>query len=119
MAATIKTPGAGQPLLACQQKRLLDLLRSGRFWRWLLVAWLPGLCACLYRAAHCFSFGPVFLGAFIAAAVSAALVQSLITGVVVSNTGVAMKTGTPLRFWSWVLLLTVAYGLVIVAIMKA
>ena len=112
-------PNAISHPLADHQQRILVLFRSASFWRWLVVVWCPGLYACAYRAVVAFSFGPILLGAFITAALSVALLQSVLAGVVVSNRGVAARGTSPFRYWASLLLLVAGYGLVILAILQA
>ncbi len=105
-------------LLLVNDKGILDLFRSDRFWIRFGLAWLPALCAVGYRSLTNYSFGPVVGGALFSAGATVIFLQFIITGMVVSNLGVFLRESEPIRFWFSIFLVILVYCTLMIWILK-
>ncbi|HEU5126316.1 MAG TPA: hypothetical protein VFW05_19900 [Verrucomicrobiae bacterium] len=100
-------------------KQALAILRSKRFWKWFFPVWFPAACAIAYRIWVDFSPIPVIGGTFISIFLTAALLQSLLRGRVISNVGIFRRRTAPVRFWFEIMLLGCSYCFVVIGILMA
>jgi hypothetical protein len=112
------SPGIRKRLLREDHKSALALLRSGRFWGWFALAWLPSLVAMGYQVWTDYEAMPVTLGFFLSAGFTAVLVQSLLRRRAITNKGIYQQESEPFRYWLANILTVLAIGLIIVAILR-